>query len=130
MSLREKEVIVQDSGTVDGIVVGMESADDTVHVRLRDMNNDEARVIVRDMSIARELARRFRDQPVRMHVHGTWKRDTSGVWSPHKLYADTFEDMDNSTPLEIFERLRKIPGNGWSDVEDPLTAWRSLRDGA
>lgn len=126
-----KEVIVQDSGTVDGIVVGIEGADDTVHVRLRDMNDTESRVIVRDMSVARELAHRFRDQPVRMHVHGTWKRDAiTGVWSPHKLYADSFADMDNSTPLEIFERLRSIPGNGWSDVEDPLTAWRSVREGA
>lgn len=124
------EVIVQDSGTVDGIVVGIEGADDTVHVRLRDMNELESRVIVRDMSVARELARRFRDQPVRMHVHGTWKRDTTGVWLPHKLYADSFEDMDNSSPLEVFERLRGIPGNGWSDVDDPLTAWRSLREGA
>lgn len=125
-----KEVVVQDSGTVNGIVVGIEGADDTVHVRLRDMNDDESRVIVRDMAVARELARRFRDQPVRMHVHGTWKRDASGVWSPHKLYADSFEDMDNSSPLEVFARLRVIPGNGWSDCDDPLTAWRSLRDGA
>lgn len=125
-----EEFVVQDSGTVDGVVVGIEGADDTVHVRLRDINDVEARVIVRDMSVARELARRFRDQPVRMHVHGTWKRDPIGTWSPHRLYADSFEDMDNATALEIFERLRKIPGNGWADVDDPLTAWRGPRDGA
>ena len=125
-----KEVVVQDSGTVDGVVVGIEGADDTVHVRLRDMNGEECRVILRDLSQARELARRFRDQPIRMHVHGTWKRTADGVWTPNKLYADTFEDLDVSSALEVFERLRAIPGNGWADTDDPEMAWRGLREGA
>jgi len=125
-----QEVIVQDSGTVDGVVVGIEGADDTVHVRLLDMDGKESRVILRDIAQARDLARRFLDQPIRMHVHGTWKRGADGVWAPNKLYADSFEDLDGSTALEVFERLRAIPGNGWADVDDPITAWRSLRDGA
>lgn len=125
-----KEVVVQDSGTVDGVVVGIEGADDTVHVRLRDMNGAESRVILRDISQAQELARRFRSRPVRMHVHGTWKRAADGVWVPNKLYADAFEDLDDASALEVFERLRAIPGNGWADIDDPVTAWRSLRDGA
>jgi len=125
-----KEVIVQDSGTIDGIVVGIEGADDTVHVRLRDMDGSEARVIFRDLAQAREMARRFRGAPVRVHVHGTWKRSPDGVWATNKVYADHFEDLDEESALEVFEKLRSIPGNGWSDIENPLDAWRSLREGS
>lgn len=125
-----KEVVVQDSGTIDGVVVGIEGADDTVHVRLRDMDGLEARVIFRDLAQAREMAHRFRGAPVRVHVHGTWKRSPDGVWATNKVYVDHFEDLDEESALEIFEKLRSIPGNGWSDIENPLDAWRSLREGS
>jgi hypothetical protein len=125
-----KEVVVQDSGTIDGIVVGIEGADDTVHVRLRDMDGSEARVIFRDLAQAREMACRFRGAPVRVHVHGTWKRSPDGVWATNKVYADHFEDLDEESALEVFEKLRSIPDNGWIDVEIPLGAWWSLREGS
>lgn len=53
-----------------------------------------------------------------------------GVWATNKVYADHFEDLDEESALEVFEKLRNIPGNGWSDIENPLDAWRSLRDGS
>jgi hypothetical protein len=125
-----KEVVVSDSGTIDGIVVGIEGADDTVHVRLRDMDGLEARIIFRDLVQAREMAHRFRGAPVRVHVHGTWKRSPEGAWTTKMVYADSFEDLDETSALKIFEKLRSIPGNGWSDIENPLEAWRSLREGS
>ena len=125
-----QEVVVHDTGTVDGIVVGIEGADDTVHVRLRDINGTESRIILRDISQAQELARRFRGQIVRVHVHGTWKRMPDGIWAPNRLYADRFEDLDETPALEVFERLRAIPGNGWAEVEEPMNAWRGLREGS
>lgn len=124
------EVIVSDSGTLDGVVVGIQGADDTVHVRLRDSDGVESKVIFRDLTQARELAHRFRGSPVRVHVHGTWKRSVEGVWTTNNVYADRFEDLDETSALDVFEKLRAIPGNGWSDADDPMNAWRNLRDGA
>jgi hypothetical protein len=123
------EVIVSDSGTLDGVVVGIQGADDTVHVRLRDSDGVESRVIFRDLIQARELAHRFRGEPVRVYVHGTWKRSPEGVWTTNNVYADRFEDLDETSALDVFEKLRAIPGNGWSDVDDPMNAWRGLREG-
>lgn len=123
------EVTVSDSGTIDGVVVGIQGADDTVHVRLRDSDGAESRVIFRDLAQARELAHRFRGGPVRVHVHGTWKRSSDGVWTANNVYADRFEDLDETSALDVFEKLRAIPGNGWSGVDDPMNAWRGLREG-
>lgn len=121
------EVLVHDTGTLEGMVVGIEGADDTVHVRLRDADDQDRRAVLRDMAQAREIANRFRGQAIRLHVHGTWKRTPEGQWKPETVYVDRYEDLEEDDALAVFEDLRAIPGNGWAEVEDPLNAWQDVR---
>jgi hypothetical protein len=128
-SIAEPDLIIFDTGTLDGHVVGVSGADDTVHLRLQDQGGVEHKVTLRDITMARTLAARFRAGPVRVYVHGTWKRSPDGKWEAHQVYADQVEDLDESTAKEVFDTLRSIK-TGWTDVEDPLRELAEIRGGA
>ncbi|HMS78112.1 MAG TPA: hypothetical protein PKC20_00965 [Burkholderiaceae bacterium] len=127
----DDDVLVYDSASIDGIVVGLNGADDTAHLRLRDVSGSEYRALVRDLDTARELAKRWRMNPVRVHLRGTWRRRAEdGVWvqaTGQSLVVEGYEDLDSATVAEVFGELREIPGLEWSDMEAPLEAWRRLR---
>ena len=120
------ESIVHDTGTLDGRVISITGADDTVHIKLLNDQNQEHKVIVRDIGLARELASKFRGPMVRVHVHGTWRRDINGKWLCHSVYADSVEDLDEEPLTGVMSRLREIP-NGWLDIEEPMVEWSELR---
>jgi len=121
------EIIIPDEGEIDGVVVGVSGADDTAHVRLQDTSGAIHSITVRDMTLARALATRFRGNSIRMHVHGTWKRTLAGAWEPHALYGDRFDDLDQSNAYETFLELAAIPGNGWATTEDADEVWKKIR---
>lgn len=120
------ELIVADVGTLDGQVVGVSGADDTVHLRLLDIGNVEYKITLRDLAMAQELAKLFRGPPVRVFVHGTWRRSPGGGWSPHAVYADRIEVLDASSAAEVFQELRAIK-TGWSNIENPLDELAEIR---
>lgn len=122
----EPEMIVTDTGMLDGSVIGVVGADDTVHVRLLDKGGIEHRITLRDLAMARSLATRFRGGPVRVHVHGTWRRRTDGKWEASQVYADRIEDLDDLPAKAVFDELRAIR-TGWSEVADPIAEWAELR---
>lgn len=122
-----REIIIHDNGEIDGTVVGIAGADDTAHVRLQVHGGKVETVTVRDMALARELATRFRLGPVRVYVHGTWKRTKEGVWEPNRVYADRIEDLDSDSVHDVFRELATIPGNGWSEVKDADELWKKIR---
>ncbi len=123
----EQEYIVPDSGTLDGTVVGVAGIDDTVHIRIQEESGATWSVELRDLEMARKFAKRFRADPIRVIVHGTWKRTSGGVWEPHNLVADGFEELEPGNALEVLNGFRAIPRNGWSELEDPQSTWRDLR---
>jgi hypothetical protein len=125
----EREYLVHDVSFIDGTVVGIVGADDTVHLRLQEHSGEVRSVTIRDLSLARELAPQFRGAPVRVHVHGTWRRTVQGMWEPAAVYADRVEALDVATPAEVFRALAEIPGNGWRDVVDPDALLRTIRSG-
>lgn len=122
-----REYIVPDSGTIDGVVVGIQGVDDTVHIRLQEISGAVFSVALRDLAMARKFAAHFRGDPIRVQVHGTWKRTTSGVWEPHNLLADGFEELDQTNARETMDQLRAIPKNGWAELPDPIGFWKDLR---
>lgn len=122
-----QEIVISDEGELDGIVVGVSGADDTAHIRLQEASGSIHSITVRDMTLARELATRFRANTVRLHVHGTWKRTAAGLWEPHALYGDRFEDLNQSDAHETFLELAAIPGNGWATTEDADEVWKRIR---
>lgn len=120
------DLIISDTGTLDGHVVGVSGADDTVHLRLLDRGGVEHRITLRDLGMAKSLAARFRADRVRVHVHGTWRRTAEGKWEAHQVYADQIEDLDERTAKEVFDELRQIH-TGWSDTPDALKEWNEIR---
>ena len=122
----EPDVILSDVGTLDGLVVGVSGADDTVHLRLQDQGGVEHRITLRDLAMARSLAARFRTSPVRVHVHGTWRRSPKGKWEAHQVYADRIEDLDEDSAKQVFDTLRSIK-TGWTDLADPLAELADIR---
>lgn len=121
------EYIVPDNGTIDGVVVGIQGVDDTVHIRLQEANGAVFSLGLRDLAMARKFAAHFRGEPIRVQVHGTWKRTAAGVWEPHNLMVDSFDDLDQIDAKELMDRLRAIPNNGWADMKDPIGFWKDLR---
>lgn len=111
-------VFMQDVAVVDGVVVSMVGADDTVHLRLQDVGGLTYKVTVRNLEAARQLARHFRGETVRAHVHGTWMRSPDGQWQPHTLYLDRFELLDDEPAASILARLSVLPGNRWATMDD------------
>jgi hypothetical protein len=124
---KQVEHIIPDSGTIDGVVVGIQGVDDTVHIRIQESNGATFSVALRDLGMARRFAAHFRGDPVRVAVHGTWKRTSSGVWEPHHLTADSFEELDQSSAKDVMDKLRAIPDNGWASMADPVGFWKDLR---
>jgi hypothetical protein len=123
----EREYVVPDTGTIDGVVVSIGGIDDTVHVRIQEASGAVWSVALRDMQVARRFAACFRSDPIRVMVHGTWKRTAEGAWEPHNLFADGFEELDDSSARAVMDSLRAIPGNGWSDMDDPVAFWKDVR---
>lgn len=123
----DDELLVHDAGELDGCVVSVAGVDDTVHIRLSDPAGGDHKVVTRDMKIAQALAARFRGGPVRVQVHGTWKRTNSGKWEAHQVYVDDFEDLDDVAVSEVFTPLKGTPESGWSRSADPTTEWEEIR---
>jgi hypothetical protein len=123
----EPEIIVPDTAELDGVVVGIVGADDTAHVKLQLHGGSIISITVRDMPLARELAKRFRLESVRIYTHGTWKRTRNGTWEPHAVYADRIEDTDQKSAQDVFAELAAVPGNGWANTDDADALWRKIR---
>ena len=121
------EQIVPDSGVIDGVIVGIQGVDDTVHIRIQESNGATFSLTLRDLDLARKFAVHFRGEPVRVAVRGTWKRTSAGIWEPHNLIADSFEELDQSNAKDVMDKLRAIPDNGWASLSDPMGFWKDLR---
>ncbi|MEO6016132.1 MAG: hypothetical protein ABIP46_02675 [Polaromonas sp.] len=125
-AVEQPDLIISDDGTLDGLVVGVSGADDTVHLRLLDKGGVEHRITLRDLNMARDLAKLFRSDIVRVHVHGTWRRTPDGKWLPHAVYADRVEILDSSSAREVFEELRLIKTD-WTDMAEPMKELAEIR---
>ena len=121
------EHMMTDVGFIDGVVVGIAGVDDTVHIRIQEASGAAHSIDLRDLARAREVAQHFRAEPVRVHVHGTWKRLADGTWVPYAVHFDRFEVLETGTAREVFDALAAIPGNGWAEVADPDALWKSMR---
>lgn len=123
----EPELLISDTAQLDGQVIYVVGQDDTVHIQLSDVGGRKHAITVTNLNVAKELAKRFRGGVVRVNVHGTWKRNKNGVWEINKVYADSFEDLDERSPLDVFNDLRNVPNNGWAMQIDPIEEWKKIR---
>lgn len=129
--LHEQEFVersVRQEGFVDGVIVGLVGADDTMHLYVRDYAGRTLRLLIKDEDVARDLLSHFRKGALRFHVTGLWQRTESG-WIPEtsKCTIDRYEELDETPLVEIFDEIALIPGIGWNEMTDPEGEWRELR---
>ncbi|MGN6480590.1 hypothetical protein [Luteibacter sp.] len=117
--------------TIDGVVTGLIGADDTVNLHLRDDYNRDINVVIRDMTLAREILPHFRSGMIRLVADGPWERTDIG-WLPKsgKCVVRSFEVLDMTSVRDVLDRIATLPDNGWDEVPDPMAMWQDLRGSA
>jgi hypothetical protein len=112
-----QEFVVSESAEIDGVIVAVEGIDDTAHLGVQDQATRQVvRIQCRDMRLARMAAANFRGEVLRIRVHGTWRRDSAGQWSPLSIYADAIEPLDQSDARAAFEGLAQVQGIAWTEM--------------
>lgn len=115
------------SARIDGEIVGVVGADDTMHVSVREYNGRVIKLLA-DIATGRELAIHLRIGTVRLQTFGTWNRTEHG-WVPDskKCKIQDFLLLEDIDVVTIFNQLRSIPNNGWNNIPDPEKIWKELR---
>ena len=124
----EETLAIRQMDSVDGVVTGLIGSDDTMNLHLRDDENRDINLVIRDMALARQILPHFRRGVVRVLVDGLWERSASG-WTPKpsKCVVRSFEVLENLTIRESLDRMASVPENGWDSVSDPINLWKELR---
>lgn len=117
---------IKQQGTLDGILISVSGADQTVHLQLQ---NGELKYtgIETNRDIARRLAKHMYE-PVRIDGTGQWLRDQNGTWILKKFRAYSYEVLTDNSFRDAVEKMRGIEGSDWKKMDDPLSALRALRD--
>jgi len=113
-------------GSLDGILISVGGADQTVHVQLQ---NGEIRYtgIVTNRDTARRLARHMYE-PVRILGTGRWLRNQDGDWILKKFQIESFCVLAADDLREAIDKMRKIEGSEWKKMDDPIGALKDLRE--
>lgn len=115
-------------GTLDGIVISIGGADQTAHVQLQ--NGDMKYTgIETDRETARRLAKSMYE-PVRITGTGRWMRDAEGNWLLKKFRMASFVTLQTDSLTDVVNKLRKIDGGEWAQLDDPISALKALREGS
>lgn len=117
---------IKQPGSLDGILISVSGADQTVHLQLQ---NGDLRYtgIDTNRDIARRLAKHMYE-PVRIHGTGQWLRDQNGNWTLKKFRVDSYDQLADGSLRDAVEKLRSVEGSDWKKMDDPLSALRALRD--
>jgi len=113
-------------GTLDGILISVSGADQTVHLQLQ--NGDiKYTGIETNRDTARRLAKHMYE-PVRIFGTGRWLRDQEGNWILKKFRVDNYSVLAADDLKDAVDQMREIEGSEWKSMEDPIGALKSLRD--
>ncbi|GHF56877.1 hypothetical protein [Seohaeicola zhoushanensis] len=113
-------------GTLDGILISVSGADETVHIQLQ---NGSTRFTGIDTTrdVARRMAKHMYE-PVRVEGVGRWLRDHDGKWLLKRFRVSEFTILTNDSLKDTVRMLREIDGSEWKDLDDPLASARLMRD--
>jgi hypothetical protein len=120
----EKYPAIREYGSIDGEVIRIGGADETVHVVLE----SEGRQISGcwcDRSIGKELGHKL-FEPVRLFGRGRWLRDSDGNWTLDNFKIEHFESLRDTPLSAAVESVQKIPVE-WS--EDAYSELKLIRHG-
>ncbi len=114
-------------GSVDGILVYIGGIDETAHADLEEGDR------IHHCQMGREMAKRLCPYlygvTIRAFGMGRWHRTEEGEWKMDKFTVNDFKPLDESTLSDTLDKLRKIEGNDWKKLNDPLAELRLMRHG-
>ncbi len=121
-----EEVVIHEAGTLDGVVIRVGGKDETVPVWLLG-ENDEKLQCNSSRQIAKELALHLFGSTVRVSGLGKWRRNSQRVWQLEQFDVKSWETLDGKPLEQMVTELREVPGNGWTELQDPQAEWRRIR---
>ncbi|MEI9409154.1 hypothetical protein [Mesorhizobium salmacidum] len=114
-------------GSLEGQVVRIGGTDETVPVHLRDGAIIHIGQTTPDT--ARQIAPHLYGPTLRLHGTGTWFRDGDGGWHLKSFKISSFEVLDDADLDKVVGALRRVKGNTWNEVPDPVRALLEERHG-
>lgn len=103
----ERFPVVREHASIDGEVVRVGGADQTVPILLM----SEGVLITHchaSRAIAKQLGGRLFEQ-VRLHGKGRWRRDEDGDWCLEEFKVESFESLEAGSLTDALRELRAIP---------------------
>ncbi|TBA86277.1 hypothetical protein ELH53_15260 [Rhizobium ruizarguesonis] len=107
-AIEEKYPPIRQHGTLDGRIVSVGGADNTVHVRLLIEGEVISGCQTTNRALGKELAQQF-DEFVRLNGVGSWSRNSDGKWLMESFRIDSFEPLKN---LSLSDALNELRGGG------------------
>ncbi len=117
----------REQGTLDGVLIRIGGRDETIPVWLR-AGEVEYYCQVRNEDVARRLAPHFLGGTLRVHGSGKWIREENGTWTLQQFDIEDFEPLDDSSLVDVVEKLRAIEGSLWHKSEDAIRDALRLRN--
>ncbi len=113
-------------GSLDGILISVSGADQTVHLQLQNGGNKYTGIDT-NREIARRLAKHMYE-PVRIFGTGRWLRDQEGNWILKKFRVDSYSVLVADDLKDAIAQMREIEGSEWKNMDDPIGALKALRE--
>jgi hypothetical protein len=115
-------------GTLDGQVYRIGGKDETKHVHIRDGSLEFTELVTTE-AVALRLRHHLFGGTLRFHGQGTWFRSEDGTWQLRNFRIADFEELDGQPLGEVIANLRKVKGNHWNEVPDPVSVLLAERSG-
>ena len=123
-----QEIVVSEFGTLDGVVIRVGGRDESVPVWLEGEGREKLQCNA-SRGMAKELAVHLFGEPLRVSGTGRWCRNAQRVWTMESFAIKSWEPLGTASLQALVMQVREIPGNGWSDLDDPLAEWQRIRSG-
>ncbi|MGH9334958.1 MAG: hypothetical protein ACRD21_14555 [Vicinamibacteria bacterium] len=120
---------VTQTESIDGIPIRIGGKEEWVPILLQTEKAEVISGAYAKRELAKEIAPHLFTDVIRVHGRGRYHRTPEGVWLLDRFTITDFEVLDSSPLRDVVERLRKIEGSEWPEVEDPLEELRRLRHG-
>jgi hypothetical protein len=121
----EKFPSVHEHGSVDGVIVRIGGADETVHITLQVDGQEQVSGCYTNRLLGKQLAHKL-FEPVRLFGRGRWSRDNEGQWTLVSFKVESFDPLSDMPLSAALTDLRAIP-NDWDEAS--LTQLALIRHG-
>lgn len=121
-----EEVIVHDTGDLEGTVIRVGGRGNTIPVTLEGADGLPYRCWA-TKAIAKQLAPYLFEEQVRVTGKGKWLRNSEGVWNMEEFQILSHAVLEDSSLTEFVKDMREIPGSVWNEKADPQAELKRIR---